>query len=97
MCEGPRGTSDYIELARRYHTVLVSGVPQFRPQQTDSMRRFTWLVDEFYDRQVKLMLSAEVAAERLYDATVAPADTQRTGSRLVEMQSTQYLGLPHLG
>ncbi len=59
LCEGPRGTADYIELARRYHTVLVAGVPQFRSDQVESLRRFTWLVDEFYDRQVKLILSAE--------------------------------------
>jgi len=97
LCEGARGTADYIELARRYHTVLLSRVPQFRLQQRDAMRRFTWLIDELYDRQVKLMLSAEVAAEHLYDAVGAPADTQRTRSRLIEMQSTQYLRLPHLG
>ena len=59
------------------------------------MRRFTWLVDEFYDRQVKLILSAEVAVEHLYDR-IAGKDMQRTRSRLIEMQTTHYLGLPHL-
>ena len=97
LCEGPRGTADYIELARRYHTVLLSGVPQFRPQQSDAMRRFTWLIDEFYDRQVKLMLSARSCGRALVRVVGAPADTQRTRSRLIEMQSTQYLRLPHLG
>jgi cell division protein ZapE len=96
LCEGPRSTHDYIELAKRYHTVLVSSVPQFGHDRADSMRRFTWLVDEFYDRQVKLMLSAEVAVERLYEAVPATTDTERTRSRLIEMQSRQYLSLPHL-
>jgi len=97
LCEGPRGTADYIELAQRYHTVLVSGVPQFRTDQAESMRRFTWLVDEFYDRQVKLILAAEVPAETLHACVPAKADSERTRSRLIEMQTTQYLSLPHLG
>ncbi len=96
LCEGPRGTADYIELARRYHTVLVSGVPRFRSDQGDSLKRFTWLVDEFYDRHVKLILSAEEPAERLCNAVPGGADTQRTRSRLIEMQTTHYLSLPHL-
>ena len=96
LCEGPRGTADYIELARRYHTVLVSGVPRFRPDQAESLRRFTWLVDEFYDRQVKLIVSAEGPAESLYHGVPGRTDTERTRSRLIEMQTTQYLSLPHL-
>ena len=96
LCEGPRGTADYIELARRYHTVLVSRVPRFRPDQSESLRRFTWLVDEFYDRQVKLIVSAEETVERLYDGVPERTDTERTRSRLIEMQTTRYLSLPHL-
>jgi cell division protein ZapE len=96
LCEGPRGTADYIELARRYHTVLVSGVPCFRLDQGDSLKRFTWLVDEFYDRHVKLIVSAEESAEHLFEAFPAGFDTQRTRSRLIEMQTTHYLSLPHL-
>jgi len=96
LCEGPRGTADYIELARRYHTVLVSGVPRFRADQGESLRRFTWLVDEFYDRQVKLILSAEETVEHLYDGVPGRTDTERTRSRLIEMQTTRFLSLPHL-
>jgi cell division protein ZapE len=96
LCEGPRGTADYIELARRYHTVLVSRVPRFRPDQSESLRRFTWLVDEFYDRQVKLIVSAEETVEHLYDGVPERSDTERTRSRLIEMQTTRYLSLPHL-
>ena len=96
LCDGPRGTADYIELARRYHTVLVSEVPRFRPDQGESLKRFTWLVDEFYDRQVKLIVSAEETVERLYDLVPSRTDTERTRSRLIEMQTTRYLSLPHL-
>ena len=96
LCEQPRGTADYIELARRYHTVLVSDVAQFRPDQADGVRRFTWLIDEFYDRQVKLIVAAEVAAERLHERLPERAETERARSRLIEMQTTQYLSLPHL-
>src|SRR5262249_24292209 len=91
VCGGPRGTADYIELARRYHTVLVSGVPVFHTGLRDSMRRFTWLVDEFYDRHVNLMVSAEAAAERLFDQIASTLDIERTRSRLIEMQITEYL------
>jgi cell division protein ZapE len=96
LCEGPRGTADYIELARRYHTVLLSGVPRFRSDQAESLKRFTWLVDEFYDRHVKLIVSAEDLAERLYDAVPGDASIERTRSRLTEMQTARYLSLPHL-
>ena len=96
LCEGPRGTADYIELARRYHTVLVSRVPRFGPHEVESLKRFTWLVDEFYDRHVKLILSAAEPVERLCDAVPGASDTQRMRSRLIEMQTTHYLSLPHL-
>jgi cell division protein ZapE len=96
LCGGPRGTADYIELARRYHTVLVSGVPRFVPALRDSLRRFTWLVDEFYDRHVNLMLSAEVTLDQLCQDVLATPDIERTVSRLIEMQSAEYLSLRHL-
>ena len=96
LCDGPRGAADYIEVARRYHTVLVSQVPRFRPDQGESLKRFTWLVDEFYDRQVKLIVSAEGAVEGLFDGIPGRTDTERTRSRLIEMQTTRYLSLPHL-
>jgi len=96
LCEGPRGTADYIELARRYHTVLLSGVRRFGPGMGESMRRFTWLVDEFYDRHVKLIISAEVPSQNLHAGVPAAVDVERTRSRLVEMQTAQYLSKPHL-
>ena len=96
LCDGPRGQADYIELARRLHTVLVSGVRRFGAADAESRRRFTWLVDEFYDRRVKLILSAEDALPELFREAGQGAEIDRTVSRLVEMQTRQYLGEAHL-
>jgi cell division protein ZapE len=96
LCEEPRGTADYIELARRYHTVLISGVPKFRPSMAESLRRFTWLVDEFYDRRVKLILSADAPLEALYQDIEPGPDIERARSRLIEMQTSRYLSAAHL-
>jgi cell division protein ZapE len=95
LCEGPRGSADYIELARGFPAILISGVPQFTPLREDAARRFIQLVDELYDRRVKLALSAAVAAIELYDGTRLRAAFTRTASRLIEMQSAQYLAEPH--
>jgi cell division protein ZapE len=96
ICDGPRSQADYIEIARWYPSVIVSGVPQFDSTRDDQARRFIALVDEFYDRRVKLILSAEVAVTELYTGTRLAFEFERTTSRLVEMQSTDYLALPHL-
>lgn len=96
LCDGPRGQADYIELARRFHTVLVSGVPAFGASDGDRRRRFTWLVDEFYDRRVKLVLSAQAALPQLFSAAKAGPEVGRTHSRLVEMQTRRYLSEAHL-
>ncbi|WP_251308066.1 cell division protein ZapE [Halomonas sp. NCCP-2165] len=95
LCDGPRSQNDYIELAREYHTVLVSNVPQMGRGSDDQARRFINMVDEFYDRGVKLLMSAEVAAERLYTEGSLSFEFDRTLSRLQEMQSHEYLALPH--
>ncbi len=95
LCGGPRGKSDYIELSRNFHTVLLSRIPQIPADHKDWARRLTWLVDEFYDRRVKLICSAAVTAEKLYPAG-AGTEFDRTRSRLQEMQSRQYLAQPHL-
>jgi len=98
LCDGPRAQADYIELARRHHTVFLSGVPRFKAAgEADRMRRFTWMVDEFYDRRVKLIVSAAADAIALYSDVNLTAEQERTSSRLVEMQTHRYLGEPHLG
>ncbi len=94
ICGGPRSTADYIEIAREFHTVLVSGVPCFRDMD-DQARRFIHLVDEFYDRSVKLMLTAAMPMDQLYDSGRLSFEFQRTRSRLLEMQSTEYLAREH--
>ncbi|MGE5027775.1 MAG: cell division protein ZapE, partial [Betaproteobacteria bacterium] len=96
LCGGPRGQADYIEIARRYHTVLISGIPRMGPEQAAEARRFTWLVDEFYDRRVKLIVSAAVPPADLYNGGQNSGDFIRAASRLSEMQSKQYLAQPHL-
>ena len=96
ICDGPRSQADYIELARWYPSVIISGVPQFDASREDQARRFISLVDEFYDRRVKLVLSAEVALDALYRGERLAFEFERTTSRLIEMQSSEYLALPHL-
>jgi cell division protein ZapE len=95
LCEGPRAAADYVELARLHHTVLVAGVPRFDALRDDAARRFIALVDEFYDRGVKLVLSAEVALPALYAGERLAFEFQRTQSRLLEMQSHAYLAREH--
>ncbi len=93
LCGGPRSQNDYLELASRFHTVLLSGVVQMSPRLASEARRFTWLVDVLYDRHVKLILSAEVAAEALYTVGPLSHEFPRTVSRLHEMRSAEFLAL----
>ena len=96
ICDGPRSQNDYIELARWYPTVIVSGIPQLDQTLENQARRFIALVDEFYDRRVKLIVSAAVAVDSLYSGDRLSFEFDRTSSRLIEMQSTDYLVAPHL-
>jgi len=96
ICDGPRSQNDYIEIARWYPTVIVSGVPVFDESLEDQARRFIALVDEFYDRRVKLIVSANTTIDALYHGKRLGFEFDRTISRLVEMQSTEYLVAPHL-
>ncbi len=96
LCEGPRSQDDYIEIARWYPTVIVSGVPRLGRNHEDKARRFIALVDEFYDRRVKLIISAAADPVNLYSGSKLRFEFERTTSRLVEMQSTDYLAAPHL-
>ena len=91
LCGGPRSYADYVDLAKRFHTVMLSGVPKLSARQSDAARRFTWLVDVFYDDKVKLVVSAEAEPEQLFTAGEHSAEFERTVSRLHEMQSAQYL------
>jgi cell division protein ZapE len=91
LCGGPRSQNDYLELASRFHTVLLGNVPQMPPRLASEARRFTWLVDVLYDRRVKLILSTAVPPEQLYTEGPLAHEFPRTVSRLAEMQSAEYL------
>ena len=95
ICGPPRSQADYLEIARCFHSVMISGIPRLTPAQDDATRRFLYLLDEFYDRRVKLIISADKAPESLYQGKRLAFDFQRAVSRLQEMQSTEYLASPH--
>ena len=95
LCDGPRSTSDYIEISKLFQTVLISNVPVFNLKMEDQARRFIGLIDEFYDRNVKLILSAEKPISSLYQGSRLEFEFRRTESRLQEMQSTAYLSREH--
>ncbi|TVT50015.1 MAG: AFG1 family ATPase [Denitromonas halophila] len=95
LCKGPRSQNDYLELAREYHTILVSGVPKMAAGQSNEARRFTWLIDVLYDHRVKLIMSAEAEAHDLYREGHNANEFVRTVSRLMEMRTRDYLAEAH--
>jgi cell division protein ZapE len=95
LCGGPRSQNDYLEIASRFHTVLLSNVPHMPVRLASEARRFTWLVDVLYDRRVKLIMSAAVKPEELYTEGPMAHEFPRTVSRLNEMQSKEFLALEH--
>ena len=95
ICEGPRSQNDYIELARLYHTVFISNVPQFTRNDENAARRFIMLVDEFYDRNVNVVISAAAAPGSLYRGERLQSEFSRAASRLIEMQTQHYLAGQH--
>ena len=95
ICEGPRSQNDYIELARLYHTVFISNVPEFTRVNENAARRFIMLIDEFYDRNVNVVISAAAAPGALYHGERLQLEFSRAASRLIEMQTQQYLAGCH--
>jgi cell division protein ZapE len=95
LCGGPRSQNDYLEIATQFHTVLLSDVPRMSVRLASEARRFTWLVDVLYDRRVKLILSAAAPPEELYTEGPLAHEFPRTVSRLMEMQSAEFLALEH--
>jgi cell division protein ZapE len=95
LCEGPRGTADYIELSLECHTVLLGGIPRFDGTRDDAARRFVHLVDELYDHHVNFVCTADAMPVALYAGDRLAAAFERTASRLIEMQSADYLALEH--
>ena len=95
LCGGPRSQNDYLELARHFPTLLLSGVPRMNRDMASEARRFTWLVDVLYDSRVKLLMSAQCQAEELYCEGTQAGEFKRTVSRLIEMRSQEYLAEAH--
>lgn len=94
LCGGPRSQNDYLEIASQFQTVILSGVPKMGAGMASEARRFTWLIDVFYDHKLKLIMSAEVEPEELYVEGAMAHEFVRTVSRIVEMQSQEYLDSP---
>ena len=95
LCGGHHDQSDYLEIAYRYPTVFISGIPQMTADNGAEARRFTWLIDVLYDNHVKLVASFDVALEKLYAEGKHSSEAQRISSRLTEMQIRPYLERPH--
>jgi cell division protein ZapE len=96
ICEGPRSQNDYIEIARLYHTVFISNVPELTRNDENAARRFIMLIDEFYDRNVNVVISAAAAPASLYRDERLQSEFSRAASRLIEMQTQHYLAGQHL-
>lgn len=95
VCDGPRSQNDYIEIARQFHAIIVSNVPVLGKEKDDQARRFINMIDEFYDRNVKVIISAAAPITELYTGGRLGFEFERTESRLLEMQSREYLEAPH--
>ncbi len=95
LCSGPRSQDDYIDIARNYQSVIVSDVPVLDAQRENEARRFIALVDELYDHNVNLIVSAEAPPAELYRGDQLAMQFERTVSRLTEMQSEEYLAREH--
>ncbi len=95
LCDGPRSQRDYLELARRFSVLFLSGIPRMTAEMGDRARRFTWLVDILYDHRVKLLASAAAPPADLYREGPNSREFSRTVSRLAEMQTHDYMGEPH--
>lgn len=96
ICDGPRGPADYIEIGCQFQTVFVANVPSMGDEQNDQAKRFMIMVDEFYDRSVRLILTAVTLPEQIYSGKKWQKSFKRTVSRLIEMQSHDYLARRHL-
>ncbi len=91
LCAAPLGSADYLALADRFHTILIDRIPQLGPERANEARRFTLLIDTLYDRRIRLICSAATRPEQLYTTGDNSAAFRRAASRLLEMQSVDYL------
>ncbi|MCV2509629.1 MAG: cell division protein ZapE, partial [Neisseriaceae bacterium] len=96
LCFGLRSQQDYLKIAQEYYYVFISGVQELSEKEKDAARRLTWLIDILYDYRVKVCMTSEVGINDIYKDGDFAEEFQRTASRLIEMQSEEYLKLPHL-
>ena len=96
LCDQALGAGDYLAIARRYHTVILEGIPAMGGERRDQAKRFVTLIDALYERKVNLVCSAAAPPQGLYPAGDGSFEFQRTASRLEEMQTSDYLAQPHL-
>jgi cell division protein ZapE len=95
-CARPMGAADFLCIADHFHTVILAGIPKMGPDSQDKAARFVTMIDSFYERKVKFICSAAASPEKLYTEGDGAFEFQRTVSRLMEMQSPDYLALPHI-
>jgi cell division protein ZapE len=95
LCGEARGAADYLAVARRYHTVIIVGIPVMGPDMRNEAARFVTLVDALYEHRVKLLAAADAEPAGLYAAGDGSFEFQRTASRLEEMRSAEYLAEGH--
>jgi cell division protein ZapE len=95
LCGEPRGAADYLAVARRYHSVILVGIPKMGPENRNEAARFVTLIDALYEHKVKLLAAADAEPQDLYVAGDGAFEFQRTASRMIEMQSADYLALGH--
>lgn len=95
LCEQPLGAADYLAIAGKYHTVVLAGIPRLGPMRHNEAKRFVVLIDALYEHKVNLICSADTAPETLYTEGEGAFEFQRTASRLIEMQSEDYMAAPH--
>jgi cell division protein ZapE len=94
LCARPLGAADYIEIAERFHTVLLENIPKLNPSMREEAARFRTLIDALYEAKVKLIASADAQPAQLYPAGDQSFEFERTASRLMEMRGQAYLALP---
>jgi len=95
LCDSPRSQNDYLELSLQFNTIILSDIPYMPPKMSTQARRFTWLIDIMYDHKVNLIMSAEVSPNNLHTQGLLSEEFHRTVSRIIEMQSKEYLEQSH--
>jgi cell division protein ZapE len=95
LCDAPLGAADYLAIAQRFHTLIIVGIPKLSSDNRNQAKRFVTLIDALYEHKVKLLCAADAPPDQLYTTGDGSFEFERTVSRLMEMQSADYLALGH--